>query len=162
MINRAPRDLRSRRAATSSSDWFVLLAHERLGAVLDATAALRRRRVLRRLQAELHCRRRPCGMNEPQRVDQRVATTRSSCAAGAYTTDLITARVEYGFSTTAFVNALLQYNTDAREWSSNVRFNIIHRPLSDFFLVFNERRDSQTGDLIDRACVAKMTYMVAF
>ena len=83
-------------------------------------------------------------------------------AAGAYTTDLITARVEYGFSTTAFVNALVQYNTDAREWSSNVRFNVIHRPLSDIYLVFNERRDTQTGNLIDRAFVAKMTYMVAF
>ncbi|MBI2189240.1 MAG: carbohydrate binding family 9 domain-containing protein [Acidobacteria bacterium] len=82
--------------------------------------------------------------------------------AGAYTTDLITARVEYGFSTVAFVNALVQYNTDAREWSSNLRFNIIHRPLSDIYLVFNERRDTGTGGLIDRAFVAKMTYMVAF
>ena len=82
--------------------------------------------------------------------------------AGQYTTDLITARLEYGFSTIAFANALLQYNTDAREWSSNLRFNIIHHPLSDFFLVFNERRDSTTGGLLDRALVAKMTYMVAF
>ena len=83
-------------------------------------------------------------------------------SAGRYTTDLITARIEYGFSTMAFVNALVQYNTDAREWSSNLRFNIIHRPLSDFFLVFNERRDSDTGGLLDRALVAKMTYMLAF
>jgi len=82
--------------------------------------------------------------------------------SGQYTTDLITVRVEYGFSTMAFVNALVQYNTDAREWSSNVRFNIIHHPLSDFFLVFNERRDSDTSDLIDRAVIAKMTYLVAF
>ena len=81
---------------------------------------------------------------------------------GRYTTDLITARVEYGFSTIAFANALLQYNTDAREWTSNLRFNIIHHRLSDFFLVFNERRDSTTGGLLDRALVAKMTYMVAF
>ena len=82
--------------------------------------------------------------------------------AGHYTTDLMTARIEYGFSTIAFANALLQYNTDAREWTSNLRFNIIHHRLSDFFLVFNERRDSTTGGLLDRALVAKMTYMVAF
>ena len=82
--------------------------------------------------------------------------------AGRYTTDLIGARIEYGFSTIAFANALLQYNTDAREWNSNLRFNLIHHRLSDFFLVFNDRRDSITGDLIDRALVAKMTYMVAF
>ena len=82
--------------------------------------------------------------------------------AGRYTTDLIQARVEYGFSTIAFANALLQYNTDAREWTSNLRFNVIHHRLSDFFLVFNERRDSNTGGLLDRALVAKMTYMMAF
>jgi hypothetical protein len=81
---------------------------------------------------------------------------------GRYTTDLISTRLQYGFSTMAFINALVQYNTDAGEWSSNVRFNIIHHPLSDFFLVFNERRDSETGGLLDRAVIAKMTYMVAF
>ena len=78
------------------------------------------------------------------------------------TTDLISTRIQYGFSTMAFINALVQYNTDAGEWSSNVRFNIIHHPLSDFFLVFNERRDQDTGGLLDRAVIAKMTYMVAF
>jgi hypothetical protein len=81
---------------------------------------------------------------------------------GKYATNLITTRVDYAFSTTAFVNALLQYNTDVHEWSSNVRFNLIHRPLSDFFLVLNERRDSDNGILLDRALIAKMTYMVAF
>jgi hypothetical protein len=59
-------------------------------------------------------------------------------------------------------NALLQYNTDAQQWSSNIRFNIIHRPLSDFFLVYNDRRGSTDGALPDRALVAKVTYMLAF
>ena len=60
-----------------------------------------------------------------------------------------------------FINALLQYNNDAKQFSSNIRFNIIHRPLSDFFLVYNERRDSITRDLIDRAVIAKVTYMIS-
>ena len=60
-----------------------------------------------------------------------------------------------------FLNALVQYNNDTRQWSSNVRFNIIHRPLSDLFVVYNERRNSVSGDLIDRAIVAKVTYMIA-
>jgi hypothetical protein len=81
---------------------------------------------------------------------------------GAFTTTLITGRVNYFVNTKVFLNALLQYNTDARQWSSNVRFNVIHRPLSDFFFVYNERRHSQTGDLIDRALVAKITYLMAF
>ena len=81
---------------------------------------------------------------------------------GAYTTDLINSRVIYSFSTRMFVNALLQYNTDANQWTSNVRFNLIHRPLSDFFLVYNDRRDRLSGTLVDRAVIAKMTYMMAF
>lgn len=81
---------------------------------------------------------------------------------GAFTTTLLTGRVNYFLNTKMFLNALLQYNTDARQWSSNVRFNLIHRPLSDFFFVYNERRDSRTGEMIDRAVVAKMTYLIAF
>jgi hypothetical protein len=83
-------------------------------------------------------------------------------SGGAFVSKLVTSRVNYNFNTHMFVNALLQYNTDSRQWSSNLRFNIIHRPLSDFFLVYNERRDERSGDLINRALVAKMTYLVAF
>jgi hypothetical protein len=83
-------------------------------------------------------------------------------STGNYVSTLITGRVNYNFSTKMFVNALLQYNTDSRQWSSNLRFNVIHRPLSDFFLVYNERRDERSGDLLDRALVAKMTYLMAF
>ncbi len=79
-----------------------------------------------------------------------------------FTTDLITTRFDYSFSTTMFLNALIQYNTDARQWSSNIRFNIIHRPLSDLFLVYNERRRTSSRDLIDRAIIAKFTYMFGY
>ena len=79
----------------------------------------------------------------------------------SYVSTLATGRVNYSFSTSMFLNALLQYNTDTRQLSSNVRFNIIHRPLSDFFLVYNERRDERTGTRLDRAIVAKVTYMLA-
>ena len=81
---------------------------------------------------------------------------------GAFTTTLLTGRVNVNFTTRMFLNALLQYNTDARQWSSNVRFNIIHHPLSDFFLVYNERRDTRSSDLINRAIIAKLTYLFAF
>jgi hypothetical protein len=79
----------------------------------------------------------------------------------SYVSTLATARVNYSFSTSMFLNALLQYNTDTKQLSSNVRFNIIHRPLSDLFLVYNERRDERRGTRIDRAIVAKFTYMLA-
>jgi hypothetical protein len=82
--------------------------------------------------------------------------------AGSFVTNLVTSRVNVNFSTRMFLNSLLQYNTDAQQWSANVRFNVIHRPLSDFFLVYNEQRDSTTGTLINRGLIAKMTYMMQF
>jgi hypothetical protein len=80
----------------------------------------------------------------------------------AFNTDLVAVRVNYSFSTRAFLSALLQYNTDARQWSSNVRFNVIHRPLSDFFIVYNERRDTVSSSLIDRALIVKFTHMIGY
>ncbi len=99
-----------------------------------------------------------------ERVNTSFSVSRNSIrlSGGDFTTNLLTSRVAYSFSTRMFFNALLQYNTDAREWSSNVRFNIIHRPLSDFFLVYNERRDTHGNDLLDRAVITKMTYLLAF
>ncbi|MBI4444985.1 MAG: carbohydrate binding family 9 domain-containing protein [Acidobacteria bacterium] len=78
---------------------------------------------------------------------------------GPFKTNLLTLRFNYSFSTAMFLNALIQYNSDARQWSSNIRFNIIHRPLSDLFIVYNERRDSTSGDLLERALIGKLTYM---
>ena len=80
----------------------------------------------------------------------------------SYLSTLTTARVNYNFNTKMFLNALLQYTTDTHQLSSNIRFNIIHRPLSDIFFVYNEHRDELTGLLQDRSLIAKMTYMVAF
>ena len=85
-----------------------------------------------------------------------------SISTGHFVSKLLTTRLNYNFSTKMFANALVQYNTDNRQWTSNLRFNIIHRPLSDIFIVYNERRDDRTGLMLSRAVIAKMTYMVAF
>ena len=82
-------------------------------------------------------------------------------AEGEFTTDLLTARIAYTFTTSIFLNALIQYNSVTEDWSSNIRFNIIHRPLSDFFVVLNDRRDPM-GNRIDRAFIAKYTYLLDF
>ncbi len=80
----------------------------------------------------------------------------------SYVSTLVATRVNYSANTRVFLNALVQFNTDTRQWTSNVRFNIIHRPLSDIFLVYNDRRMERTGDLVDRSVIAKMTYLLAF
>ena len=81
--------------------------------------------------------------------------------SGDFDTDLVSARLNYSFTTTMFLNALIQYNSDQHEISSNIRFNLIHKPLSDFFLVYNERRSS-TGEVAERALIAKLTYVFNF
>jgi hypothetical protein len=80
----------------------------------------------------------------------------------SYVSKLVATRVNYSVNTRLFFNALVQYNTDTRQWTSNLRFNMIHRPLSDLFLVYNERRLDNTGDLVDRSIIAKITYLLAF
>ncbi|MEE8348416.1 MAG: DUF5916 domain-containing protein [Acidobacteriota bacterium] len=81
--------------------------------------------------------------------------------SGAFTTDLASTRLTYSFSTDLFLNALIQYNSILQEVSSNIRFNYIYKPLSDFFLVYNERRSS-TGEVRERALIAKFTYLIDF
>jgi hypothetical protein len=100
--------------------------------------------------------------NEKLNAALTVQLNQISLPTTSYLSTLTTSRVNYNFNTKVFVNALLQYSTDSHQLSSNIRFNIIHRPLSDFFFVYNEHRDEHSGLLQDRSLIAKMTYMVAF
>jgi hypothetical protein len=70
--------------------------------------------------------------------------------------------MDYYLSTRMFLNAFLQYNSDRKQVTSNIRFNFIHRPLSDLFLVFNEAREVSGARRTDRALTIKYTHMIAF
>src|SRR4030095_9769488 len=76
---------------------------------------------------------------------------------GEFTTQLVGARLVYGFNPRMFMNAFLQYNADTHQVSSNLRFNFTHHPLSDLYVVYNDRRDSSNGQLIERAFIVKLT-----
>ena len=78
-----------------------------------------------------------------------------------FSTDLVSTRLAYSFTTNMFLNALIQYSSQEGDIASNIRFNLIHKPLSDLFLVYNERR-SPTGEIVDRAVIAKLTYLFDF
>jgi hypothetical protein len=81
--------------------------------------------------------------------------------AGAFTARLGSLRLSYAFSTRLVANALLQYNSLDNVLSANVRLNLIHRPGSDLFIVFNEERgsDSSVWDFANRGGVIKVTYL---
>ncbi|MBI2835502.1 MAG: hypothetical protein HYX76_13850, partial [Acidobacteria bacterium] len=80
-----------------------------------------------------------------------------------FVTTLWTMRTNYSFTTNMFLDSLLQYNRDVDQISANVRFNFIHRPLSDLFIVYNEQR-FMTTDAIPpgRGLILKFTRMMAF
>jgi hypothetical protein len=81
---------------------------------------------------------------------------------GEFTTELLGARVLYGFSPRLFLNAFLQYNADTKQVSSNIRFNFTHHPLSDIYIVYNDRRDTTNGQLVERALIVKLTNLFTF
>ena len=83
--------------------------------------------------------------------------------AASFTKTFWTSRTNYSFNENMFVDALVQYDPRSKLLNSNVRFNWIHSPLSDVFLVWNEQR-FETGEGIrpGRSLTVKVTKMLAF
>ena len=82
----------------------------------------------------------------------------------AFVTNLATSRIGYAFNTRTFLDTLLQYNTDLKQFSANVRLDLIHRPLSDLFVVYNEQQLTDQPTLVNtgRGLIVKYTHMLAF
>ena len=76
---------------------------------------------------------------------------------------LWTARMNYSFNTNIFLDGLGQYDPKQHVFNANVRFNVIHHPLSDLFIVYNEQRiTSPVAPATGRSLVVKVTQMVSF
>ena len=74
-----------------------------------------------------------------------------------------TGRANYSFTTRMFLDALAQYDAATKQFNTNVRFNVIHHPLSDLFLVYNEQRfTTPDAPSAGRSLVVKFTQMFAF
>jgi hypothetical protein len=61
---------------------------------------------------------------------------------GSFTSQLIGSRVTYTMTPMMFASALLQYNSSSHAVSANVRLRWEYRPGSEFFVVYNEDRDT--------------------
>jgi hypothetical protein len=60
------------------------------------------------------------------------------------------------------LGALVQYDPDNDLVNANVRFNLIHSPLSDLFIVYNEQRVTFDGaPVAGRSVIVKFTKMFA-
>ena len=78
---------------------------------------------------------------------------------GTFAANLARFRLDWSFTPRMFLNAFVQYSGEADTWLSNIRFNLIHRPLSDIYIVWNETR--LPGDT-RRALLLKYTHLIAF
>lgn len=78
---------------------------------------------------------------------------------GEFIVDLVGTRLNYSFSKRMFLNALIQYDSDSDELLSNVRFNFMPKPLSDLYVVYNERREIDTNEVLDRAITLKLAWV---
>jgi hypothetical protein len=95
-------------------------------------------------------------------IDLDYSHNRVNLPNGRFTTDLSGARFQWAFTPRAFINAYFQYNADTHQVSSNIRFNFTHRPLSDIYLVYNDRRDTDAGEMVERAFIIKVTNLFNF
>ena len=83
--------------------------------------------------------------------------------SGKFTTHLVSSRIQLAFRTDVILMALLQYNNDTRQLASNIRFNWIPKPGSDFFVVYNELDEwGQMFGVRNRSLSVKLNYLFAF
>ncbi len=80
----------------------------------------------------------------------------------SFVTTLVNWRSGYSFTTNMFLDSLVQYRSDLKQFSANLRFNLIHRPLSDFFIVFNQQQSTEGEVSAGRGVVVKYTHLFSF
>jgi hypothetical protein len=84
---------------------------------------------------------------------------------GSFVNNLVPVRANYSFTTLTNLSALLQYNGQTGQFSSNVRFAWLNRSGTGLFVVFNDRRDllsSTALETLGRSFVVKYTRLIDF
>jgi len=85
-----------------------------------------------------------------------------SAGMARFSADVMALRLGYAHSRRLFGRAAVQYNGATNQLVTNVRLNLVHAPLSDLFLVFAERRDLDSGSVMERGFTAKVTRLLSF
>jgi len=81
----------------------------------------------------------------------------------AFSTTLASLRIDGSFSTRMFLSAFVQYNSVTKQVSSNIRYDFIHHPLSDLYIVYNDTRGtSGLGLPPTRSLTVKVTQLFSF
>lgn len=95
-------------------------------------------------------------------LDLQSQLNRLELAGQEFDANLYSARFKLANSTRSFLSGSVQYNETTGQLLTNVRFNWIHAPLSDVFIVLTERRDTVGNQVIDRLLSLKFTKLFSF
>ena len=99
-------------------------------------------------------------------VEGSAQRNRLTLAGRTFDANLFAGRLRYAHDTRTFLSAFVQYNEAVDQLQTNVRFNLIHAPLSDVFVVYSELRNRSPepgqANVLDRAVTLKVTKLIAF
>lgn len=98
-------------------------------------------------------------------VEPSYSINQIAVSPGEFTTHLLTARTTFTATPLMFTTALLQYNSSSNTVAVNIRFRWEYSPGSEFFLVYNDQRDTfgpATATLMNRAVVVKINRVIRF
>jgi hypothetical protein len=76
-------------------------------------------------------------------------------AEGSFDASLARARLAYSFSPNLFVQSLVQYGTQSRIWSGNVRLGWVDTAGTGLFIVYNERQMLDFAGPLERSLLIK-------
>ncbi|MGE3705502.1 MAG: DUF5916 domain-containing protein [Vicinamibacterales bacterium] len=82
---------------------------------------------------------------------------------GSFTSHLLGSRINYTTSPMMFTSALVQFNSDTKTVSANVRLRWQYEPGSEFFIVYNEQRDTSLSGfpgMQNRALIFKINKFI--
>jgi len=98
-------------------------------------------------------------------VEPNVQVNDVTLPYGEFTTTLLRARSDYGFSPRMFASALVQYSSADSLFSTNLRFRWEYYPGSEMFVVYTDERDTSAPGapaLRNRAFVVKVNRLFRF
>jgi hypothetical protein len=98
-------------------------------------------------------------------IEPTVSVNRVRLPQGNFTTTLVGSRITQTFTPWMFVSALVQYNSASRTLSTNARLRWEYTPGSEFFVVFNDQRDttpSGAPQLQNRSLIVKFNRLLRF
>ncbi len=79
-----------------------------------------------------------------------------------FTASVYGARVKFTPTTQIAAATFVQYNQSTDEMVTNLRFNFVHAPRSDLFVVYPERRSLNGGGTLDQSITVKLTKLLVF